>query len=122
MQLVPPRSSSGHDEWTFDSDLGAFRAATNLGVPELCWGDRCVRPEQRGAGIRWRVFSSQDGRGSALDSFEAALAWVKGASFTEAGCSLWSQRLDIEKLGQAITAAHRRAGQLREPSPFRLPV
>ena len=122
MQLVPPRSSLGHDEWTFDSDLGVFRAATALGLPELCWGDRRVQPEQRAPGVvRWRVSTSQDGRGSALDTFAGAVAWVRQAGFTEVGCALWSQQLDVEKLGKAITEANRRAGQLREPTGFRVP-
>jgi|ERR1041385_4080030 hypothetical protein len=122
MHLVPARSPNGHDEWTFDSDLGVFRAATSLGLPELCWGDRRIRPEQRAPGaVQWRAFTSQEGRGRAVDSFQAALAWVRQGSFTEVGCGLWSRLLDVDKLGKAITEAHRRAGQLREPSPFRLP-
>lgn len=117
---LPTRSSTGHDHWTFDAELGVFRAPTPLGVPELCWGDRHVRPQQRAPGqVRWVGTTSGEGRCGVVRDFAAALAFVRGADFTEAGCGLWSQLLDTDKVAAVIVALHRRDGQLAEPRPFR---
>src|ERR1041385_2784658 len=114
--LLPPRSSTGHDAWAFDSDLGVWRASTSLGQPELCLGDRHAGPEawpdSKATPVRWWCAQSSWGRQGFAADLASAAAWVRGASLPEAGCALWSRDLHAERLAEH-SAAQARSLQAR---------
>lgn len=112
----PPRWLNGHDGWTYDSHLGVHRGPDDsvFGAPDYCWGDRLVHPDYgaREGDVVWRGSDSHNWHGQGFKTRDEALAWLRGASFTEAGCALWSVLEDCDKLAAAIVAANRRNGNL----------